>query len=103
MIQSGVYQIRNLITNDIYIGQSINLNRRKQHHLSSLKHSKHKSTYLQNAFNKYGEENFVFEILLICEPFELTYYEQKLVERMSLGQKKRREFERGDKNNAKNI
>jgi group I intron endonuclease len=35
---------------------------------------------LQNAFNKYGEENFEFKVILYCERNELTYYEQNLVD-----------------------
>jgi group I intron endonuclease len=75
----GIYQIRNLITNDLYIGQSNHLHVRETSHFWELKRGTHHSIHLQNAFNKYGKENFVFEILLICESFELTYYEQKLV------------------------
>lgn len=77
----GIYKIRNLINNDIYIGQSINLGNRKQEHFNRLKGNRHINKHLQSAFNKYGEENFVFETLLYCEPFELTYYEQKLVDK----------------------
>jgi group I intron endonuclease len=74
---SGIYQIRNLVNNHFYIGQSINLKNRKRYHFSRLKNCIHKNPYLQNAYNKYGKDNFVFEILLICEIPELTYYEQK--------------------------
>jgi len=62
--QSGIYQIRNLITGDLYIGQSINLMNRKGQHFSCLRLNRNNHPHLQNAFNKYGEENFVFEILL---------------------------------------
>jgi group I intron endonuclease len=74
---SGIYQIRNLINNHFYIGQSTNLSKRKGYHFSRLRNIVHENPYLQNSFNKYGEENFIFEILLICEISELTYYEQK--------------------------
>lgn len=77
----GIYQIRNLITNDLYIGQSINLDNRKINHFWKLRNVLHYNLHLQNAFNKYGEENFIFEILLYCEPNELTYYEQALVDK----------------------
>lgn len=80
MDKTGIYQIRNILDNKIYIGQAKNFRARCNGHLSKLRLNKHHSPYLQRAFNKYGEENFVFEILLYCEPFELTYYEQKLVD-----------------------
>jgi group I intron endonuclease len=71
----GVYQILNLVNGKRYIGQSIDLLRRKNDHMSSLRNGKHWNTYLQNSFNKYGEENFLFNILIYCENFELVKYE----------------------------
>lgn len=81
MLNCGIYKITNIETGDFYIGQSIHLNRRKSYHFSQLKKDKHRNQHLQNAFNLYGEENFKFEILLYCEPFELTRYEQTLVDK----------------------
>jgi group I intron endonuclease len=80
MYNCGIYQIRNLINGHLYIGQSINLSGRKSVHFSKLRNNKHYNIHLQNAFNLYGKDNFVFEILLFCEKTELTYYEQKLVD-----------------------
>lgn len=67
MSGSGIYKITNLINGKIYIGSSVNLKRRKTIHLSNLKNKKHGNRYLQNSFDKYGEDNFIFEIL---EPVE---------------------------------
>lgn len=61
--KSGIYQIRNLINNKIYVGSAFDLGRRIKAHLKSLKHKTHHNIHLQDSFNKYGEENFVFEIL----------------------------------------
>lgn len=52
--------------NKVYIGQTINKQRRFYEHKSSLRHNKHHNEYLQRAFNKYGEENFVFEFIEEC-------------------------------------
>ena len=71
----GVYQIRNILDGKIYVGQSIHLRDRKSGHYSKLRKNTHGNPYLQRAYNKYGEENFVFEILIYCEEFELTKYE----------------------------
>jgi len=79
---SGIYRIINIVTGDFYIGQAVNFKRRKNAHFNELKRGKHHSSYLQNAYNKYGEENFKFEIVLYCENFELTRYEQGLVDRL---------------------
>lgn len=62
----GVYQIRNIIDNKIYIGSSSNLYKRKKQHFSDLLSNRHENKYLQNAYNKYGLKNFVFEIIEIC-------------------------------------
>jgi group I intron endonuclease len=67
MKKSGVYQIRNIITNQIYIGGTLDLQERYINHGSELKHNKHHSIHLQNSFNKYGGKNFVFEILEECD------------------------------------
>jgi len=78
--KSGIYKITNIINNNIYIGQSGNLHERKTRHITSLKGKYHYNSHLQRAFDKYGIDSFNFETVLICEPFELTYYEQQLVD-----------------------
>ena len=80
MKKSGIYQIRNLINEKRYIGQSIELNKRKMAHFNHLKNNNHDNLHLQRSYNKYNEENFVFEILLYCEEFQLTDYEQFFVD-----------------------
>ena len=80
MKKSGIYCIENLKNGKKYIGQSVDLEKRKHEHFSLLKGNNHSNTHLQNSYNKYGEENFKFRILLYCEPFELTKYEQFFVD-----------------------
>ena len=65
---SCIYTITCLIDNKIYIGRTIKWSKRKVVHKSLLKNNKHKNTHLQNAWNKYGESNFSFEILEEYEP-----------------------------------
>lgn len=64
---SGIYKIANLVTNDIYIGSSKDMNRRFIRHKSDLKNNRHGNRYLQRAYNKYGNKNFVFEVLEIVQ------------------------------------
>lgn len=64
-MSKGIYYIKNLINEKCYVGSSKNLHMRKRHHFSSLRHNKHPNQYLQNSWNKYGEENFEFIIIEI--------------------------------------
>lgn len=59
----GIYQIRNATNGKVYIGSSIDIRRRWRSHRSELNNGRHSNTYLQNSWNKFGERNFVFEIL----------------------------------------
>lgn len=79
-LNCGIYRIRNVLDNNFYIGQSFDFKKRKILHFNDLSRNKHSNRHLQFAFNKYGKNNFVFEILLYCEESELTYYEQKYVD-----------------------
>ena len=65
--KQGVYQIKCVTSNKIYIGStSTSFIKRLNHHLSMLRVNKHKNPYLQNAWNKYGEDDFEFSIIEIC-------------------------------------
>ena len=65
-MKSGIYQIKNLVNDDVYIGSAMDFYQRKKKHFNSLKNKNHHSRYLQNAVNKYGIENFEFGILEYC-------------------------------------
>lgn len=73
-MKTGVYQIRNLRNGKRYIGStSYSFRIRWNMHRSRLRTNKHHSIKLQNAWNKYGEDAFVFEVLEECiEPWCLT-------------------------------
>ena len=59
----GVYTITNSINNKIYVGKSNNCYNRFSKHKSALNKNTHPNNHLQSAWNKYGEDNFKFEIL----------------------------------------
>jgi len=75
-MKSGVYHIRNLANGKLYIGSAFNLRKRWTNHSSLLNRNLHTSIKLQNAWNKYGADSFVFEILLYCDPENCLMYEQ---------------------------
>lgn len=66
----GIYKITNLINNRIYIGQSDRLNEREREHFYRLKNKTHHNEHLQKAFNKYGKDNFKFEIIEITDDLD---------------------------------
>lgn len=63
MKNSVIYNIRNTINDNIYIGSAIDFASRKRVHLCQLRKGNHHSISLQRAFKKYGEENMIFEII----------------------------------------
>ncbi len=75
MTASGVYQIVNTVNGDDYVGSAVDLKARARGHIRDLKAGR-ESPHLQRAVNKYGIENFKFEILYLCEPDKCTMYEQ---------------------------
>lgn len=65
-IKSGIYGIRNILDQKIYVGKSKNITIRWAGHKSDLKRkikSKDTNRYLWNAVQKYGIKNFEFIIL----------------------------------------
>ena len=78
--KSGIYCIENLTTNKKYIGQSINIDDRWYKHKHELNHNTHDNDYLQNAWNKYGEKEFVFYILEYCDIDKLDEKESYYIE-----------------------
>lgn len=59
----GIYRIFNKVNNKCYIGQSIDIDRRIKEHVRGLNKHRSHNPYFQNAWDKYGESNFEFEIL----------------------------------------
>lgn len=60
---SGIYQIRHVASGKVYVGSAISLSRRKIEHWRDLRRGDHGNAKLQRAWNKYGEDAFVFEVL----------------------------------------
>ena len=78
---SGVYIITNSINGRRYIGSSNNIRKRLWKHRSLLRHNKHENPHLQNAWNKYGEDNFVYSILEECDVSILLEREQYYIDK----------------------
>lgn len=78
---TGIYKIESVIKpNRIYIGSAINIQNRWRSHLFHLRKDKHPNIKLQRHFNKHGEEDLTFSILLECNKDELIKYEQQFID-----------------------
>lgn len=71
-----IYFIINNITNQRYVGKTIDIKKRKRDHFNKLNSNKHINKKLQLAWNQYGQDNFSFE-----------YIEFSLQDEMELNQK----------------
>lgn len=103
---SGIYEIRCILNNQIYIGSSVDLKRREKDHFNGLVKNIHRNRKLQRSFNKYGIDNFKFTAIeIITDPSQLIQREQfyvdslnpyfnicKIVVNSSLGIKRSKEF-----------
>ena len=58
-----IYSIVNKINGKMYIGLTTNKDKRLSRHKRNLNNNKHRNKHLQNSWNKYGKDNFKFEIL----------------------------------------
>lgn len=76
----GIYQIKNTITGDYYIGSSSNLQKRIWTHRWCLSKNTHCNRHLQNSWNKHGADSFEFSLILLCDPENKLYYEQVLLD-----------------------
>lgn len=89
---TGIYKITNKVNGKIYIGQSVDCHRRKMEHLRSgqpekygKKNERDSNTPIHLAMQKYGVENFSFEIIEECakellnekERYWINYYDSQ--------------------------
>jgi group I intron endonuclease len=77
---SGIYQITCLPTGKIYVGSAVDIRRRWQHHCDVLKRHAHRNKYLQAAWDKYGKDNFVCDVLEVVHRDNLLTTEQKWID-----------------------
>lgn len=74
-----VYVIENQITKKVYVGISSSYQTRWYQHKLFLNKNSHHSIRLQRAWNKYGEENFIFRLIDQCPLDDLYRREIKYI------------------------
>jgi len=72
----GVYKITCLNNNKIYVGSSSQMGIRYARHKRELNSGQHYNIHLQRAYNKYGKENFTFEVIDFCDKSTILATEQ---------------------------
>ena len=77
--KSGVYCIKSLVDDRLYVGSTIKLKKRYNDHNQKLTQNKHQSPYLQNFVNKHGINQLSFQLIELCEPEQLITIEQKQI------------------------
>lgn len=75
-MESGIYMIRNTITDCKYIGQTNNFKRRFMEHRRTLRRGTAFNTHLQRSWDKHGESVFEFSIVERCSVEMLDEREQ---------------------------
>lgn len=61
-----IYVLQCQNTNKVYVGSARNGNKRLRNHFNALRNGRHENSYLQRAWNKYGEANFSGRIIENC-------------------------------------
>lgn len=72
----AVYMLRNLVTDDVYIGSTVSLRNRIYDHRRRLVGHRSSSTNLQKAWDRIGSESFFVEVIECPERGELAEHEQ---------------------------
>lgn len=75
----GIYCIENIVNHKMYIGQSVDANKRLCTHRSRLRSNSHPNIHLQSSYNTYGEEMFLFYIIQECSCDELDELEKEYI------------------------
>lgn len=60
---TGIYIIKNILTEKVYIGSAKSVLSRLNAHKYQLLNNKHFNKHLQSSYNKYGINNFTFELI----------------------------------------
>jgi len=76
---TGIYKIKNIVNNKIYIGSAVDIKKRWRDHKWYLKENKHHNPHLQSSYNKYGKQNFEFSIELECVTDDLLENETSFI------------------------
>lgn len=75
----GIYKVSCIQESVVYIGSSKDIGRRWYDHKRNLRYEKHRNKNLQLAWDAYGEDSFIFEV--VEETTELVKREQQWLDK----------------------
>ena len=70
----GIYKITNKLNGKVYIGQSVDIDTRWRQHINAKD-----DMLIHKSIQKYGAENFSFEVLLECPAEMLNDWERDMI------------------------
>ncbi|ASS76125.1 hypothetical protein CIG75_14930 [Tumebacillus algifaecis] len=76
----GIYQIRNVVSGKIFVGNSPNLTGKENSVMFQLRMGGHYNRELQQDYNQLGQENFVFEVVAQIKPRDEATQQEYLQE-----------------------
>lgn len=77
----GIYRFLNITNGKSYIGRSNDLKHRYYEHINLLRKGIEPCTKLNRAWQKYGEDSFVYEVLCYCEEDMLNTLEKQYIQK----------------------
>jgi len=76
-MKSGIYKITNVVNGKFYIGSSKEIEKRWDDHKQYLRGGYHINPKLQHAWDFYGEDKFVFDVIEEVQPDEKLLLERE--------------------------
>lgn len=82
MKRCGIYLITNTVNGKVYVGSSVDLDKRWYMHQNRLTAGAHRNSHLQRAWQKYGASAFTFSVLELTERECLIEREQFWIDKL---------------------
>jgi group I intron endonuclease len=82
-MKCGIYKITAVHNGKFYIGSSADIRVRWNRHNCDFRKNIHSNKLMQNIYNKYGKDSFVFEIVELIEKQFLIETEQKYIDKLN--------------------
>ncbi|QHA38766.1 hypothetical protein D5E69_23330 (plasmid) [Rossellomorea marisflavi] len=72
----GIYRIKNVFSNKVYVGSSHHIFGRLRSHATQMQLGKHPYDEINKDFKLFGKESFIFDIITYCNNSQLRSFEK---------------------------